>query len=83
MRFIKDPALGDYFIQVDDLNYSAFLKIIPDSGIPYDSCVGHFSNLSKALERIAEHKVRQQSYDTIKEYIKELKNIKNELKNIV
>ena len=83
MRFIKDPALGDYFIQVDDLNYSAFLKIIPDSGIPYDSCVGHYSNLSKALERIAEHKVRQQSYDTIKEYIRELKNIKNELKNLI
>ena len=35
MRFINDPALGDYFIQVDDLNYSAFIKIIPDSGIPY------------------------------------------------
>ena len=83
MKFIKDPALGDYFIQVDDLNYSAFLKIIPDSGIPYDSCVGHYSNLSNALERIAEHKVRQQSYDTIKEYIEELKNIKNELKNLV
>ena len=83
MKFIKDPALGDYFIQVDDLNYSAFLKITPDSGIPYDSCVGHFSNLSKALERIAEHKVRQQSYDTIKEYIEELNNIKNELKNLV
>jgi hypothetical protein len=60
-----------------------FQQIIPDSGIPYDSCVGHFSNLSRALERIAEHKVRQQSYDTIKEYIKELNNIKNELKNIV
>ena len=83
MKFIKDPALGDYFIQVDDLNYSAFQKIIPDSGIPYDSSIGHFSNLSKALERIAEHKVRQQSYDTIKEYIKELKNIKNELKNLI
>jgi len=83
MKFIKDPALGDYFIQVDDLNYSAFLKITPDSGIPYDSCVGHYSSLSKALERIAEHKVRQQSYDTIKEYIEELKSIKNELKNII
>ena len=83
MKFIKDPALGDYFIQVDDLNYSAFQKIIPDSGIPYDSCIGHFSNLSKALERIAEHKVRQQSYDSLKEYIEELNNIKNELKNLV
>ena len=83
MEFIKDPALGQYFIQIDDLNYSVFQKIVPDSGIPYDSCVGHFSNLNKALERIAEHKVRQQSYDTIKGYIEELKAIKNELKNIV
>lgn len=83
MKFINDPALGDYFIQVDDLNYSAFIKIIPDSGIPYDSLVGHFSTLSRALERIAEHKVRQQSYDTLRGYIEELKKIKNELKNIV
>ena len=83
MQFIKDPALGQYFIQIDDLNYSAFKTIIPDSGTPYDSCIGHFSNLGKALERIAEHKVRQQSYNTIKEYIEELSKIKNELKNIV
>jgi len=27
--------------------------------------------------------VRQQSYNTIKEYIEELNNIKNELKNLV
>ena len=83
MEFIKDPALGQYFIQIDDLNYSVFQKIIPDSGIPYDSSIGHFSNLGQALERIAEHKVRQQSYDTIKGYIEELNKIKNELKNIV
>ena len=83
MKFIKDPALGDYFIQVDDLNYSAFLQIIPDSGIPYDSCIGHFSNFGKALESIAEHKVRQRSYDTIKEYLKEYEQIKNELKNLI
>ena len=83
MKFIKDPALGDYFIQVDDLNYSAFLQIVPDSGIPYDSCIGHFSNFGKALENIAEHKVRQRSYDTIKEYLKEYEQIKNELKNLI
>ena len=83
MRFINDPALGDYFIQVDDLNYSAFLKIIPDSGIPYDSCIGHFSNFGKALEKIAEHKVRQRSYDTIKEFIEEFRQIKNEFKNLI
>ena len=83
MEFIKDPALGQYFIQIDDLNYSVFQKIVPDSGIPYDSCVGHFKNLASALERIADHKSRQQSYDTLKEYIEELKSIKNELKNLI
>lgn len=83
MKFINDPALGDYFLQVDDLNYSAFLKIIPDSGIPYDSCIGHFSDFGKAIQKIGEHKVRQQSYDTIKEYLKEYEQIKNELKNLI
>ena len=83
MNFIKDPVLDPYFIQVDDLNYSAYKTIIPDSGKSYDSCVGHFKNLSTALERIAEHQVRQKSYDTLKEYIEELKSIKNELKTIV
>ena len=83
MKFIKDPVLEPYFIQVDDLNYSAYHTITPDSGIPYYSCVGHFKNLSTALERIAEHKVRQQSYDTLRGYIEELNNIKNELKNLI
>ena len=83
MDFIKDPVLEPYFIQIDDLNYSAYHTIMPDSGIPYDSCIGHFSTLGRALERVAEHKVRQQSYDTIKGYITELNKIKNELKNLV
>ncbi len=83
MRYIKDPVLEPYFIQVDDLNYSVFKKIVPDSGIPYDSCIGHFSHLAKALERIAEHEVRQESYSSLKEYIEKLNSIKNELKTIV
>ena len=83
MEFIKDPVLGQYFIQVDDLNYSVYKTIMPDSGKPYDSCIGHFGTLGKALERIAEHKVRQRSFDTIKGYITELNNIKNELKNLL
>lgn len=83
MEFIKDPVLGPYYVQIDDLNYSAYKTIIPDSGTPYESCIGHFKNLATALERIAEHQVRQKSYDTIKEYIKELKEIKNELKNLL
>ena len=80
MNFIKDPVLGEYFIQIDDLNYSAFKTITPDSGKPYDSCIGHFSNLGMALKRIAEHQVRQKSYDSIKEFIEELKTVQNDFK---
>ena len=83
MEFIKDPVLGPYYVQIDDLNYSAYKTIIPDSGTPYESCIGHFKNLATALERIAEHQVRQKSYDSLKEYIEELKSIKNELKNLI
>jgi len=80
MNFIKDPILGDYYLVIDDLNYSVYKTITPDSGKPYDSCIGHFGNLGKALERIAEHKVRQESYTSIKDYIIELRNIYNDYK---
>tara|TARA_B100001093_G_scaffold104631_1_gene96869 strand:+ start:2408 stop:2662 length:255 start_codon:yes stop_codon:yes gene_type:complete len=80
MNYIKDPILGEYFIQIDDYNYSAFKTIMPDSGIPYEHNIGHFSNLGNALKRIAEHKVRQQSYSSIRDYITELNNIYNEFK---
>ena len=80
MNHIKDPILVEYFIQIDDYNYSAFKTITPDSGITYDHNIGHFSSLGSALKRIAEHKVRQQSYSSIKTYITELNNIYNEFK---
>ncbi len=80
MNYIKDPVLGDYYLVIDDLNYSAYITITPDSGIKYDSCIGHFSNLGMALKKISEHQVRQKSYTSLKEYIIELKNIYNDYK---
>ena len=73
MNYIKDPVLGDYYLVIDDLNYSAYITITPDSGIKYDSCIGHFGNLGTALKRISEHQVRQKSYTSLKDYIIELK----------
>ena len=75
MNYIKDPVLGDYYLVIDDLNYSAYITITPSSGIKYDSCIGHFGNLGTALKRISEHQVRQKSYTSLKDYIIELKNI--------
>ena len=83
MEFIKDPALGQYFIQIDEYNYSVFKTIMPDSGKPYDSLVGHFSTMEGVLKKIAENKVRQKSYGSIKEYLTEYRSIVSELTNIL
>ncbi len=77
MEFIKDPILGDHFIQIDEYNYSAFKTIIPDSGIPYEHCIGHFPSLGLALKKIANHTMKGRSYDSIKKYIEEYNQILN------
>ena len=77
MEFIKDPLLGDYFIQIDEYNYSAYKTIIPDSGTPYDSCIGHFGNIGGALKKIADNTMKGKSYDSIKQYINEYESILN------
>ena len=78
MEFIKDPLLGEYFIQIDEYNYSAYKTIMPDSGTPYDSCIGHFGNIGGALKKIADNTMKGKSYDSIKQYISEYKSILNE-----
>ena len=80
MNFIKDPLLGDYFIQIDEYNYSVYKTIMPDSGIPYDHCVGHCNTLETALKKVVDSKMKQGSYNSIKDYIIELRNINNEFK---
>ena len=80
MNFIKDPLLGEYFIQIDEYNYSVYKTITPDSGKPYDHCVGHCNSLKSALNKIADNKMKQKSYSSIKDYIIELENINNDFK---
>jgi len=77
MEFIKDPLLGDYFIQIDEYNYSVFKTIMPDSGTPYDSCIGHFGHIGGALKKIADNTMKGKSYNSIKQYISEYKSILN------
>ena len=77
MEFIKDPVLGPYYVQIDDLNYSAYKTIIPDSGTPYESCIGHFNNIGGALKKIADNTMKGQSYNSIKDYIEQYKSILN------
>ena len=77
MEYIKDTILGDYYIVLDEYNFSAYKVITPDSGIPYDHCVGHYKNLSSALKQIADNTMKGKTYDSIKQYISEYKSILN------
>ena len=77
MEYLKDPLLGDYYIVIDEYNYSAYKTIIPSSGTPYESCIGHFSNIGEALKKIADNTMKGKSYGSIKQYISEYKSILN------
>ncbi len=77
MEYLKDPLLGDYYIVIDEYNYSAYKTITPSSGTPYESCIGHFGEIGGALKKIADNTMKGQSYDSIKEYIKQYKSILN------
>ncbi len=77
MEYLKDPLLGDYYIVIDEYNYSAYKTITPSSGTPYDSCIGHFGRLGGALQKIADNSMKGRSYDSIKQYISEYESILN------
>ena len=62
MEYLKDPLLGDYYIVIDEYNYSAYKTIIPSSGTPYESCIGHFGEIGGALKKIADNTMKGQSY---------------------
>ena len=81
MNFIKDPLLGEYCVQIDEYNYTAIKTITPESGIKYDHTIGHYDTLGKALQKIADNMMKDKSYDSIKEYIKEYKQIVEKFKN--
>jgi hypothetical protein len=65
MQYIKDAILGDYYIVLDEYNFSAYKVITPDSGTPYDSCIGHFGHIGGALKKIADNTMKGKSYDSI------------------
>lgn len=78
MKYLKDPILGDYYIVIDEYNYSAYKTITPDSGTPYESCIGHFGRLGGALKKIADNTMKNESYDSVKQYVKKYESILNE-----
>ena len=83
LRFIKDPALTPYYIQLDDHCYIAQKSTFSESGKEYQNTIGHYGKLGICLEAIARDSAKSQSYDSLKEFVERFEQKSEELKNLI
>lgn len=83
-RYIKDPLLEPYYIQLDDYCYAVQKGITAgESGKEYQQTIGYYATLSKALESIAKDEAKSQSYDSVQNFINNYNEITNRLSKII
>ena len=83
LRFIKDPALTPYYIQLDDYCYIAQKSTFSESGKEYQNTLGHFGKLNGCIEAIASDDAKSRSYDSIREFVERFEQKSEELKNLL
>ncbi len=83
LRFIKDPLLAPYYIQLDDHCYIAQKSTFSEAGHEYQNTIGHYSRLGTCLEAIARDGVKSSSYNSVKEFVERFENKVEELKNLI
>lgn len=82
LRFLTDPALGPYQIQLDEHCYIAQKITTSESGNQYTNVLGHFSKLNAALKAIAVDELKSNSYASLKDYVTEYDKITQRLENL-
>ena len=83
LRFIKDPVLEPYYIQLDDHCYIAQKSTFSEAGKEYQNTIGHYGKLGICLEAIARDSAKSQSYNSLKEFVERFEQKSEELKNII
>ncbi len=83
LRFIKDPALAPYYIQLDDYCYIAQKSTFSEAGKEYQNTLGHYSTLSNCLEAIARDDAKSTNYDSLKAFVERFEQKTEELKNLI
>jgi len=83
LRFIKDPVLTPYYIQLDDHCYIAQKSTYSEAGHEYQNTIGHFGKLSTCIEAIARDDAKSRSYDSLKEFVERFETKSEELKNLL
>jgi hypothetical protein len=90
---IKDPVMEPFYIVKDSSNFTVIERTISLKGFggkiatgkEIEKTVGHYSNFSNALNRIAKEKFYQNQgeYNTIQEYIGTWNTVKNGLESML
>ena len=79
-RYLKDPILEPYYLQLDDHGYVLHKGITAEeSGKDYSQVIGYYNNLSGALKALAKNDSMSKSYDSIQAYIENYESIINKL----
>ena len=82
-KYLKDPVLEPYFIQLEESCYTVHKNVIAESKKEYSQKIGHYKSLSTALSKIAEDTAKNQSYDSIKGFMNEYETIINNLNVLI
>jgi len=83
LRFIKDPVLTPYYIQLDDYCYIAQKSTFSEAGKEYQNTLGHYGKLSGCIEAIARDDAKSRSYDSLREFVERFETKAAELKNLL
>jgi hypothetical protein len=83
MNTIKDKAIEPYFINLD--NGYVLNKVVQssESDKTYERFIGHFTTLDNLIKAIAKDKTMERSYDTLKEYLKEYRQVVDNLNQVL
>jgi hypothetical protein len=85
ITLITDPLIEPFYISKDQYCYTVLENITSsESNNQYQKVLGHYSDLAGCLKQIIQSKVdKKGDYLSIKSYINEWNEIKNELKQIL
>lgn len=83
LRFIKDPILTPYYIQLDDHCYIAQKSTFSEAGHEYQNTIGHYGQLSTCLEAIARDNAKSSNYNSLREFIESFEQKLEEFKNLI
>ena len=79
-RYLKDPVLEPYYLQLDDYGYVLHKSITAgESGNDYSQVIGYYNNLASALKALAKNNSMSKNYDSIQAYIDNYESIINKL----